>query len=392
MATRFSRRRLLATSAAASAALALPLSGSRGVLAAQERNSVVWISPRGSLEVLDDYGYWVGKKMGYFGDLQTELQPGILEATSGGKAVAEGQADMSFVSPGVFSALLEAGTPLVSVWHQVAQDTFDFAVPKGSGITEVAQLEGKKVALGDPGWSLITDPMFAQAGVDPASIQYIPAGATWAQAVDQGQADAALTWEGLRAQWGATGLEYDYILGKDWSKFPSNSFQIRKEDFEDSALADLYTRYLRGWAMGMEFSYWNPRAATEITMNEPTISQALNETFQDKAVAVESMWENALIFRGDFATREGWGWHDMASWQGYFDTIHDLGQITKAIKAEDVCKNDYIAGANDFDVEQVKEDARTYALSPEYAAVPVPEGAGFSQADLEGSPAASPAA
>ncbi|HVL24898.1 MAG TPA: ABC transporter substrate-binding protein [Thermomicrobiales bacterium] len=392
MATRFSRRRLLATSAAASAALALPLSGSRGVLAAQERNSVVWISPRGSLEVLDDYGYWVGKKMGYFGDLQTELQPGILEATSGGKAVAEGQADMSFVSPGVFSALLEAGTPLVSVWHQVAQDTFDFAVPKGSGITEVAQLEGKKVALGDPGWSLITDPMFAQAGVDPASIQYIPAGATWAQAVDQGQADAALTWEGLRAQWGATGLEYDYILGKDWSKFPSNSFQIRKEDFEDSALADLYTRYLRGWAMGMEFSYWNPRAATEITMNEPTISQALNETFQDKAVAVESMWENALIFRGDFANREGWGWHDMASWQGYFDTIHDLGQITKAIKAEDVCKNDYIAGANDFDVEQVKEDARTYALSPEYAAVPVPEGAGFSQADLEGSPAASPAA
>ena len=392
MATRFSRRRLLATSAAASAALALPLSGSRGVLAAQERNSVVWISPRGSLEVLDDYGYWVGKKLGYFGDLQTELQPGILEATSGGKAVAEGQADMSFVSPGVFSALLEAGTPLVSVWHQVAQDTFDFAVPKGSGITEVAQLEGKKVALGDPGWSLITDPMFAQAGVDPASIQYIPAGATWAQAVDQGQADAALTWEGLRAQWGATGLEYDYILGKDWSKFPSNSFQIRKEDFEDSALADLYTRYLRGWAMGMEFSYWNPRAATEITMNEPTISQALNETFQDKAVAVESMWENALIFRGDFANREGWGWHDMASWQGYFDTIHDLGQITKAIKAEDVCKNDYIAGANDFDVEQVKEDARTYALSPEYAAVPVPEGAGFSQADLEGSPAASPAA
>jgi NitT/TauT family transport system substrate-binding protein len=392
MATRFSRRRLLATSAAASAALALPVA-SRGVLvAAQERNSVVWISPRGSLEVLDDYGYWVGKKMGYFGDLQTELQPGILEATSGGKAVAEGQADMSFVSPGVFSALLEAGTPLVSVWHQVAQDTFDFAVPKGSGITEVAQLEGKKVALGDSGWSLITDPMFAQAGIDPASIQYIPAGATWAQAVDQGQADAALTWEGLRAQWGATGLDYDYILGKDWSKFPSNSFQIRAKDFEDSALTELYTTYLRGWAMGMEFAYWNPRAAAEITMNEPTISQALNETFQDKAVAVESMWENALIFRGDFASREGWGWHDMASWQGYFDTILDLGQITKAIKAEDVCKNDYIAGANDFDVEQVKEDARTYALSPEYAAVPVPEGAGFSQEDLEGSPEASPAA
>src|SRR5699024_9635144 len=114
------------------------------------------------------------------------------------------------------------------------------------------------------------------------------AGGSWPQAVQQGQADAALCWEGLRAQWTATGLDYDYILGKDWSKFPSNSYQIRREDFEDDSLTDLYTQYLRGWAMGMEFAYWNPRAATEITMNQPEISDALNETFPDKAVAVES--------------------------------------------------------------------------------------------------------
>ncbi len=25
-----------------------------------------WISPRGTLEVLDDYPYWIGQKMGYF--------------------------------------------------------------------------------------------------------------------------------------------------------------------------------------------------------------------------------------------------------------------------------------------------------------------------------------
>src|SRR5699024_8277551 len=161
---------------AASLAMSLPLAGPRGFLvASQARNSVSWISPRGTLEALDDYGYWVGTAMGYFGDTETDMQPGSQEATcggtavggrraatSGGKAVAEGQADMSYVSPGVFSALLEAGTPLVSAWHQVAQDTFDFAVAPGSDITEVAALEGKRVALADPGWSLITDPMFAQ--------------------------------------------------------------------------------------------------------------------------------------------------------------------------------------------------------------------------------------
>jgi NitT/TauT family transport system substrate-binding protein len=381
--TRLSRRTILKGAAAAGIALPFAGVGGRLIASAQEgRNSVTWISPRGTLEVFDDYGYWVAKKMGYFGDLETELQPGIAEATSGGKAVAEGQADMSFVSPGVFSALIEAGTGLVSVWNQVAQDTFDFAIPPGSGLT-ITDLEGKRVALGDPGWSLITDPMFVQAGVDPATIQYVPAGATWAQAVDQGQADAALCWEGLRAQWGAIGLEYDYILGKDWSKFPSNSFQIRQADFEDPQLTDLYTFYLKGWAQGLEFAYQNPRAAAQITMDEPTISAALNESFPDKAVALESLWQNALIFRGDFANREGWGSHDLAGWQSFFDTLLGLGQVTNEIKAEDVCKNDYIAAANDFDAEQIRADALAFELSEEWAAVAVPEGAGLTQADFD---------
>src|SRR5215207_1286069 len=178
-----SRRRFV--QGAAALGLAAPLA-SRGVLraAAQpEGNKIVWVSPRGPLEVLDDYGYWVAQEMGYFGDVETEILPAILEATSSSKSVAEGQADMSFVSPGVFSLGVEAGIDLVSVFHEVAQDTFDFAVPAGSDITEVAQLGGKTIALGDAGWSSITDPMFAQAGVDIATIRYVNAGAVWPQAV-----------------------------------------------------------------------------------------------------------------------------------------------------------------------------------------------------------------
>ena len=376
-----SRRSLLGGGALLAGGLALG-GGSLRASAQEGRNSMVWISPRGTLEVFDDYGYWVANELGYFGDIETELQPGILEATSGGKAVAEGQADMSFVSPGVFSALIEAGTGLVSAWHQVAQETFDFAVAPGSGLTEVSQLDGMRVALGDPGWSLITDPLFAQAGVDPAGVQYVQAGASWAQAVDTGQADATLCWEGLRAQWGAAGLEYDYILGKDWSVFPSNSFQIRQADLEDAALTELYTNYLRGWAMGLEFAHWNPLAATQIVASVPDLQASLAESFPDMAVGLDSMWQNALIFRGDFANREGWGAHDVPGWQAYFDTLLELGQVTEAISAEEVCRNDFIAGANDFDLEAVKEDARTYALDETFAALDMPEGAGFTKEEL----------
>ncbi len=376
--TRLSRRRFVRGAAALGVATPLATFGGRLTAVAQEgaRNTVVWVSPRGTLEVLDDYPYWVGKKFGYFGDIETELLPAIMEATSSSKAVADGQADMSYVSPGVFSLGVEAGIDLVSVWEMGAYDVFDIALPKGSEIASLKELEGKTVVLGDPGWSSIVDPMVAQAGGDPGLVRYTSAGPTWGQALQAGQADAALCWEGLRAQWLAGGLDFDYILGKDWSKFPANSFQIRRSDFEDETLRDLYTRYLRGWAMGLEFGHQNPRAATQITMEEPSIGPALNDTFADRAVAVESMWQLATVYRGNWATREGWGWHDPASWNTFLTTIREIGQLTRDIKAEEIIKNDFVAGGNEFDVERVKADAMGFQLAPEFEAVPVPEGAG----------------
>jgi NitT/TauT family transport system substrate-binding protein len=155
----------------------------------------------------------------------------------------------------------------------------------------------------------------------------------------------------------------------EFSKFPANSFQIRKKDFEDASLADTYTKYLRGWAMGLEFGHQNPRAATQITMEaRPKVKEA----FSDLGVAVESMQQLATVFRGDFASRQGWGWADENAWQLFFDTIKSIGQITKDITAGDVIKNDWIAGANDFDHDKVKADADGFQLSAEFSALPAP--------------------
>ncbi len=377
---RISRRTFVAAAAAAGIAAPLLKAGSLSVMAQETRNSVVWVSPRGTLEVLDDYPYWVAKKFGYFGDIETELLPAILEATSSSKSVADGQADMSYVSPGVFSLGVEAGIDLVSVFQMGAYDVFDIALPKGNpgGIETVADLENKQVVLGDLGWTGIVDPMVAQAGGDPAAVRYAAAGSGWGQALAEGQADAALSWAGLRAQWLAGGLDFDYIIGKTWSKFPANSFQIRRADFEDEALADLYTRYLRGWAMGLEFGHQNPRAATQITMEVPELSGPLNETFPDKSVAVDSMWQLADVFRGDWSNRDGgkWGYAASESWQIFLDTITEIGQLTSEVSVDSIISNQYIDGANEFDLEQVKADAESFELSEEFAAVEVPAGAG----------------
>jgi len=374
---RSSRRRLLTTAAAAGAAgAALPMFGGLGRLSARAqdaRNSVTWVSPRGTLEVLDDYPYWVAQQFGYLGDIETELLPAIMESTSSAKNVADGDADMSYVSPGVFTdAITNGGLDLVSVFQMGAYDVFDIALPKGNpdGVTTLKDLEGKTVVLGDIGWAAIVDPMVVQAGGDPSKLNYVAAGPGWAQTLQAGQADAALSWEGLRAQWLATGLDFDYILGYEWSVFPANSFQIRRDDFEDTSLTDLYTNYLKGWAMGLQFGYLNPVAATQITMAAPEISAALNDTFQDKNVAVQSLMQLANVFRGDFDTRNGgqWGWASLDGWQTFFD---DSAQASgsDAVDAASVIFNDYIDGANAFDAAQVEADAAGFALDPEFAAV-----------------------
>jgi len=133
------RRTFLQVTGGGIAALAL---GSRGASAA---GPVRWVSPRGTLEVLDDYPYWVAKKFGYFGDIETTLEPGPSDATACVKLVDQNQADMGYPSPGVFSLGLAQGIPIVSVFEMGGADVFDFAFRKGEAPQDLKALEGKTV-------------------------------------------------------------------------------------------------------------------------------------------------------------------------------------------------------------------------------------------------------
>ncbi len=378
---RVTRRTLMG--GAAAAGMAIPLSRGPGRLIAsaqEERNKIVWVSPRGSLETIGDYAYWVAKDQGYFGDMETVMLPAILESTSSAKNVADGDADVCYVSPGVFADAVSSGLDLISAFQMSGYDAFDFALPKGNpqGIETAKDLEGKKVVLADIGWAAIVDPLIIQAGGDPSKVNYVAAGSGYAQTLQAGQADAALSWEGQRAEWTAAGLDFDYILGYEWSIFPGNPFEIRRSDFEDESLTELYTNYFKGWAMGLEFAYQNPVAATQITMAAPEISASLNETFPDKAEAVHALWEIANIFRGNWEKRNGgqWGWADLDGWQAFFDDSAKAAG-TDSVDASTVVSNKYIDGVNAFDRDQVIADASGYELSEEFAAVPLPPDAGL---------------
>jgi len=364
---RIDRRRLLTLTATGVSVAALGgFGGPRRAFAAAE--TIRWVSPRGTIEVLDDYPYWVAKKFGYFGDIQTTLEGGPSDATACVKLVDQKQADVGFPSPGVFSLGLEQGIPIVSVFEMGGADVFDFAFRKGEKPKSVKDLEGKTVLLGSAGWQAIADPMLDAAGVDIKKVKYVEAGwPAWGTALKAGKGDSALSWEGLRAQWKGQGLDFDYLLGRDFSKLPANSFVIRKADFDDPAKQKVYARYLQGWAAGLEFGRQNPRAATVIVMTQfPGLASQMTP-----AVATESQMQLANFFAGRWDERKKWGYHIIPSWQLFFDTGRKIGQITKDFKTEDVVKNDLVDEANAFDAAKVKADAEGFALPAEYQAVDV---------------------
>lgn len=349
------------TKAPASGGTGAPASGGA---AAPQTATVKWVSPRGTLEVVDDFQQTIAMKMGYFKDLgiDAQFEPGPLEATATTKLVVTHQSDFGFPSPGVFSLALEAGMPIVSIWNQGARDVFGYSVVPNSPIQKITDLKGKKIALGDAGWQAISDPILKIAGLDPKSVEYVPAGAQWAQTVAEGKADAALNWQGLTAQWEGAGIKLRHMYALNFSPFPANTYVIHQDDLKDAKKADVLKRFLKAMSMGMTWGYANPRGAVQLSYERfPALKGQMPAD-----IGTKSLLQLQQVFTSPETEKNGWGWHRMDGWTAYFKTLKDMGQITKAIKAEDVCKNDWIAEVNNFDKAKVKKDAADFKLAPEF--------------------------
>jgi NitT/TauT family transport system substrate-binding protein len=176
---RLSRREAVKRAAQVTAGLCLGpmlIATSSSVSAATRSNKatlVRWISPRGTLDVMDDYELWAAIKQGFFANhnLRVELIAGpISDALATTKFVAQNKADMGYPSPGVLTASIDGGIPVIAAWEMMDGQTFDFSLPLNSTITSPKQLAGKTIALGSAGWSVIVDPMLVEVGVNPKSV------------------------------------------------------------------------------------------------------------------------------------------------------------------------------------------------------------------------------
>jgi len=191
------------------------------------------------------------------------------------------------------------------------------------------------------------------------------------QAVATGKADAGLAWEGLRAQLAGQGLKLKYLIGTKWSKHPSNVYSVRSADLDDAAKRDLYTRFLQGVVMGLEFTKANPRAAAQITWRSlPDLQKTLKPQ-----LALDSMLELAHAYGTSHRKGQGWGYNDAKGWANYLKVVHDLGQTKKLLATKDVITNELQVVANrKADAARARKDAKAYKLDKDFAQTKVRAG------------------
>jgi len=320
-------------------------------------DKLTFVFPR-SYELLDDAHMHVAFAMGYFEengiDLQLETAMGVDDL----KMLVSGQADVALPSSFVQIAGHEAGLPFKSVYQQDNVNIFGYCVRPDSGITSIADLAGKSITLGDPAWNTISDPILIAAGVDPSEVEYVTAGENRAQLVEAGQADAVLTWYKEFNLWQAQGMDLEWLAGEDVVQLEGSSLCFATDQIE--AKNDIIGRFLKAYAMGSYFTYLNPAAATEITLER---FPSIQVKFPDAMEAIKAL---VYIENGDDVDQNGYGWHNPEKWEAQMAACRAAGTLTRDdLTLDEIYTNEFVEVANDFDHARVEEDAANYELKPE---------------------------
>lgn len=321
--------------------------------------TVRFVVPR-SLECMDDMALWSADHLGYFKEEGIVFQMEQAFGTSDIRMIAMGQADFGYPSPNLILASIEAGLPIKAVCAADAINIFGMAVRADSGIKTWADLKGRTIALGDAAWATIAAPTVSAAGLDPdKDIEYIVAGDSRYQMVNEKKIDALFTWISEYEQLKGQGFDFIYLDGN--KVLPVLANPVITNDALIARNPDLVTRFCRAMMKGLYFVYKNPEGGADVVLN--------------RFPAIQITWEGALgcasgrnqqAFGTDDATArqilaDGIGFMAPAKWDEVIFWAEKVGVIEKSIAPEKVFTNALLD--LEWDRAKVEADAKAYVCN-----------------------------
>ena len=327
----------------------------------EERVSIEMAMAASGTFTAEWWGWLAAQEMGYYDELGLDVT--FTPAGGSGEAVeqivagniAAGNPSMPSVGEGLLS-----GLPLVNVFTYSSGAIFGIFAPEESGITSVADLDGKRIGISEPGGGEVAflEAALREEGIDPISdVQLIPigeGGPETFQALTGNQVDAYSTAYNDIFALQASGLNLNDLTPEIFSSFPARGIITTPDVVEEQGEA--LRRLARGTAMGMHFCLTNTEACETIMREE--IPEVWEEN-EDGVSQGSLRYELALT---QVAPRdpERYGAHDREGTEAFIDTIASTMENAPEVDLDAFLNEEFLDYANDFDRERVEADAESF--------------------------------
>jgi len=324
---------------------------------AEKLTKVNMVSPT-ALASLDLCWLYAADGLGYFE--KEGIKVNMIECTDGSdpKMLASGQADFGGFSPSVGLTSVEAGTTnFQGVVNTVSCNMFGFAYNKTSGISSIADIEGKTIGSLSDTFYVLFNPILIAAGVDVSTVKYVGYGSAEYEALDRNQVPVIGTW--LSEYYMCQGMGYDwgYLSGDDVLPQIANSLWVNTDYAAKNT--EIVKKFVKATQESMYVCYKAPEVVADIVLS--------------RYPSIEITWEGAVgsvkgnvcgMLGMDEATRDALvaskkiGYYDMETVKQTIQNLVVGGALSKPLDADTYYTNKYLASDIDFDA--IDKDLAAY--------------------------------
>lgn len=325
------RRSLLAGSAALGVTVAAPWA--RRAHAAVEKIRMASWSPR----LAEQANIYVSEAKGFFKEVEVEMEwiPGQGSGDALTKMLA-GAADIAFCGPEAIYQAADKGSQLKAIYDIYPQNAFNVFALKDKQIIVPTDLKGKKVGVismaSGTRYNLAT--MLALSGLSEKDVELVALGLNAAPAIMEGKVDAMASTDSILYGMQAAGLgAVDVIWARDYLNTSTDLFTIEAKNFAPKR--ELYTRFLKAYKKGVEYTIKNPQEAVEIT-------QKVAIDGKDRARVAASMKLRLAVSQNANTRKHGLGWIEVGPLQEGAKIYKDAGFCKTEVNMSEICTNDIV--------------------------------------------------
>jgi NitT/TauT family transport system substrate-binding protein len=328
--TSISRRQVLAATAAAS--VALPWIRKAGAAELEKVRMASW-SPR----LAEQANVYVSEEKGFFKEQGIEMEwvPGQGSGDALKNLIA-GNGDIAFVGPEAIYLAADKGSKLKAVYDIYPTNVFNVFALKSKQIITPQDLKGKKVGVismaSGTRYNLAT--ILALNAMSERDVELVALGLNAAPAILDGKVDAMASTDSILYGMQASGLgAVDVIWARDYLNTSTDLFVVEEKFFEPKK--ELFTRFLRAYRKGLEYTIKNPDEAIAITSKVAIDGK-------DPARAAASMKLRLLCSQNATTRKYGLGWIDIPPLQDGAKLYKDAGFVKNDIDMSAIATNELV--------------------------------------------------